>query len=237
MITAKQHTLLIFIHSRLQETGVAPSFDEMRLAIGLKSKSGVDSLIRALEERGFLRRLPNKARAIEVIKLPENITINNSSEEHLKTNANPDNNVISATFGQDNNIGNSENKTNSIPKFGKIAAGIPIEAMNNPSDFIDVPVSMLGNGQYYALTIDGDSMIDAGILDGDTVVIENTQRADSGAIVVALIDQNEATLKKFYKRGNTIALEPANKLYETKIYSTQRVEIQGKLVALMRDYN
>ena len=136
-----------------------------------------------------------------------------------------------------NNISNSENKTNSIPKFGKVAAGIPIEAMNNPSDFIDVPVSMLGNAQYYALTIDGDSMIDAGILDGDTVVIENTQRADSGAIVVALIDQNEATLKKFYKRGNTIALEPANKLYETKIYSTERVAIQGKLVALMRDYN
>ena len=237
MITAKQHTLLIFIHSRLQETGVAPSFDEMRLAIGLKSKSGVDSLIRALEERGFLRRLPNKARAVEVIKLPENITINNSSEEHLKTTTNPDNNIISATFGQDNNISNSENKTNSIPKFGKVAAGIPIEAMNNPSDFIDVPVSMLGNAQYYALTIDGDSMIDAGILDGDTVVIENTQRADSGAIVVALIDQNEATLKKFYKRGNTIALEPANKLYETKIYSTERVAIQGKLVALMRDYN
>ena len=213
MLTKRQHELLLLIDRRLREDGVSPSFEEMKDAVGLKSKSGIHRLITALEERGFIRRLPNRARALEVLRLPETAEANVSM---LKPATEPAGTV-------------------ELPKYGKIAAGTPIEALRG-NDTISVPAEMVGAGQHYALTIAGDSMIEAGILDGDTVIIRRTDTVENGEIAVALVDGCEVTLKKIRRKGNAIALEPCNKDYETRIFSPERVAIQGKLVGLMRNY-
>lgn len=232
MLTKKQHQLLMFIHERMQSDGVAPSFDEMKLALDLKSKSGIHRLIGALEERGFLRRLPHRARALEVVKLPEDAAASD-------TTGTPSN-VISGKFGQSDalpaNDSGDPGDAVQLPLYGKIAAGMPIEALRDPSEHIGVPPSLLGSGDHYALTIEGDSMIEAGILDGDTVIIQHSDRADNGAIVVALVDGEEATLKRLRRKGESIALEPANAAYETRIFGPDRVKVQGKLVGLLRQY-
>ncbi|TMJ39102.1 MAG: transcriptional repressor LexA [Alphaproteobacteria bacterium] len=204
MLTRKQFELLRFIHERLKETGVPPSFDEMKDALDLRSKSGIHRLITALEERGFIRRLPNRARAIEVIKLPESVA---------------------------HGIG-----TMAVPVMGRIAAGTPIEAIQTKSHVINMPPDMLSSGDHFALEVKGDSMIEAGILDGDIALLKKTEGADTGDIVVALIDDEEATLKRFRRRGASIALEPANAGYEVRILPPNRVRIQGKLVGLFRRY-
>lgn len=213
MLTKRQHELLLLIDRRLREDGVSPSFEEMKDAVGLKSKSGIHRLITALEERGFIRRLPNRARALEVLRLPETAEANVS---FLKTAA-------------------ESTGTVELPKYGKIAAGTPIEALRG-NDTISVPAEMVGAGQHYALTVAGDSMVEAGILDGDTVIIRRTDTVENGEIAVALVDGCEVTLKKIRRKGNAVALEPCNKDYETRIFSPERVTIQGKLVGLMRNY-
>jgi repressor LexA len=228
MLTRKQQELLLYINSRLGEDGVSPSFDEMKDAVGLKSKSGIHRLITALEERGFIRRLPHRARALEVLKLPPGIegTVATLSviEGAMERAANQD----TPEQMNDNTI--------SLPLHGKIAAGTPIEALSDPTQSIDVPMSMIGNRDCYALEIEGDSMIEAGILDGDTVVIERGDTAENGAVVVALVDDQEATLKRLRRKGDSIALEPANAAYETRIFGPDRVKLQGRLIGLMRNY-
>jgi repressor LexA len=229
MLTNKQYELLIFINSILETRGIAPSFEEMKEAINLKSKSGIHRLIIALEERGYLRRLPNRARALEILKLP------NNKDKSLNNELT---NVIKGNFVHKNvqEIQIEEDNSRSIPLYGKIAAGMPIEALNEPSSLIPIPEDMLGAGDHYALTIEGDSMIDAGILEGDKVIIRQTENAENGSIIVALIDDKEATLKRLRRKGASIALEPANALYETQIYGPDRVKVQGKLVGLLRSY-
>lgn len=227
MLTKKQYELLMLIETRLREDGVSPSFEEMKEAIGLKSKSGIHRLISALEERGFIRRLPNRARALEVLRLPENRTDTGTpltAKEFLKT-------TRSFSSLSENIIANSVE----LPRYGKIAAGTPIEALRG-NETVAVPANMVGNGEHYALTVAGDSMIEAGILDGDTVIIRRCNTAENGEIVVALVDGCEVTLKKIRRKGNAIALEPANAAYETRIYSPERITVQGKLVGLMRNY-
>lgn len=221
MLTKKQRDLLLFINEKLQENGVAPSFDEMKDALNLKSKSGIHRLIGALEERQFIRRLPNRARALEILRLPDS-----------EGNATPDN-LFKPEFGKKENI--PDINTVDIPLHGRIAAGTPIEALEQYEN-IPVPVSMVGSGSHYALEIDGDSMMEAGILDGDTIVVQRCDSAENGAVVVALIDEEEATLKTLYKKGPDIALEPSNRDYETQTYPANRVRIQGRLVGLLRQY-
>lgn len=226
MLTKKQYELLMLIDRRLHEDGVSPSFEEMKEAVGLKSKSGIHRLISALEERGFIRRLANRARALEVLRLPENMTEPSgiTAKEFVRT---------TNTFSKMNTnlVANSVE----LPKYGKIAAGTPIEALCD-NESIAVPANMVGNGEHYALTVAGDSMIEAGILDGDTVIIRRCNTVDNGEIAVALVDGCEVTLKKIRRKGNAVALEPANAAYETRIYSPERITIQGKLVGLMRNY-
>ncbi|MFZ5693372.1 MAG: transcriptional repressor LexA [Pseudomonadota bacterium] len=230
MLTRKQFELLRFINERLKETGVPPSFDEMKDALDLRSKSGIHRLITALEERGFIRRLPNRARAIEVIKLPE--SANPASQRRGFTPS-----VIEGNLGRVRSTSEDEGgRPVSIPVMGRIAAGTPIEAIQTKSHTISVPPEMLSSGDHFALEVRGDSMIDAGILDGDTVLIRKSDAADTGDIVVALIDDEEATLKRFRRRGASIALEPANTAYEVRILPPTRVRIQGKLVGLLRRY-
>ena len=233
MLTKKQYELLVLIDRRIKDTGVPPSFDEMKDALGLKSKSGIHRLISGLEERGFIRRLPHRARALEVLKLPENLEIQRA------TDANPEPaNVIKGEFGAKPQAATSvsHDAPVDLPMLGRIAAGTPIEAISDPSAHISVPPSMLGGGEHFCLEIDGDSMIDAGIFDGDTVVIERTNRTENGAIVVALVDNEEATLKFIHQRGDKVALEPANPAYETRIFGPDRVQVQGRLVGLIRKY-
>lgn len=234
MLTSKQHELLIFIHQRLDETGVAPSFDEMKMALKLKSKSGIHRLITALEERGFIRRLPHRARALEVLKLPETA----AGPRPLATKAGHPGKVIRGNFRplQDNDTDETASPSVELPLFGRIAAGMPIEALRDPTSTINVPGSLLGTGNHYALEVAGDSMIDAGIYDGDTALIEECDTAESGSIVVALIDNEEVTLKRLRRKGASIALEPANEHYETRIFGKDRVHIQGKLIGLYRQY-
>jgi repressor LexA len=223
MLTAKQKELLLYIHERIKETGVSPSFDEMKEALDLASKSGIHRLITALEERGFLRRLPHRARALEVLKLPDSAAP--AAPPKGRTNFRP------SVVGQ-NRGGNG-----GIPIIGQIAAGVPIEALQNEIGRITPPEELLGSGDHFALEVKGDSMIQAGILDGDVVILKRTETADSGDIVVALIDAEEATLKRLRKRGNSVALEAANPNYETRIFGPDRVRIQGKMVALVRRYS
>ena len=235
MLTRKQYELLRFIDQRLKEAGVPPSFDEMKDALDLRSKSGIHRLITALEERGFIRRLPNRARAIEVIKLPELSTAAPAGGRRGFTPS-----VIEGTLGKNRPApAASEDdggRTISVPVMGRIAAGTPIEALQTRSHSISVPQDMLGNGEHYALEVRGDSMQDAGILDGDMALIQKSDSADTGDIVVALIDDEEATLKRFRRRGASIALEPANAAYEVRILPPNRVRIQGKLTGLYRRY-
>ena len=216
MLTAKQHELLLFIDSRLKEGGISPSFDEMREALELKSKSGVHRLISALEERGFIRRLPNRARALEVVKFPETRPSATITPIRPVTAA-PANDVME------------------IPLHGKIAAGTPIEALQGTESFA-VPLALLGAGEHYALEVSGDSMVDEGILDGDFALIRKVDTARDGEIVVALIDNEEATLKTFRREGSMVRLDPANRNYEPQRYDPRRVQIQGKLAGLIRRY-
>ena len=238
MLTRKQYELLMFIHERLKETGVPPSFDEMKDALDLRSKSGIHRLITALEERGFIKRLPNRARAMEVIRLPESIAPGLASP--------PARGAFSPEVIE-GDLGKAATKTPppppvevasgiEIPVMGRIAAGVPIEAIQTHSHSITVPPELVGKGEHYALEVRGDSMIEAGILDGDTVLIRRTDSADSGDIVVALVDGEEATLKRLRKKGASIALEAANPAYETRIFGPGRVRVQGRLVALFRQY-
>ena len=227
MLTKKQYQLLKFIDSRLKMVGVSPSFEEMKVALNLKSKSGIHRLITGLEERGFIRRLPYRARALEVLKLPDNTII---SGRDVVTQLNP------SSEAKLKNHYTSETRVVDLPLYGKIAAGTPVEALRDPSQTIGVPAFMLGRGEHYTLEIDGDSMIDAGINDGDTVVIERCDVAESGAIIVALVDQTEVTLKRLHKKKASIALEPANKNYDTRIFGPDRVAVQGRLVGLLRRY-
>jgi repressor LexA len=232
MLTRKQYELLRFISERLKESGVPPSFDEMKDALDLRSKSGIHRLITALEERGFIRRLPNRARAIEVIKLPELSASNGNSRRGFTPS------VIEGTLGKVRNVGSEDegNRPVAVPVMGRIAAGTPIEALQTRSHTISVPPDMLGSGEHYALEVRGDSMVDAGILDGDMALIQRNETAETGDIVVALIDDEEATLKRFRRRGASIALEPANTSYEVRILPPNRVKIQGKLIGLYRKY-
>ena len=225
MLTKKQKNLLIYINKKLRSTGISPSYEEMKQSLNLKSKSGIHRLISALEERGFIKRLPHKARALEVIKLPEtasaNDIYNTFSPSVIKggldeSNKNPD------------EIG--------IPVLGKIAAGTPVEAIQNEVSRIPLPNNLEKNGEYFGLKVQGDSMIDAGIYEGDTVIIKRTNIADNGKIVVALIDDHEAMLKRIRKKGKIVALESANKNYETKIFGPDRVKVQGVLVSLYRNF-
>jgi len=219
MLTAKQRELLMFIRERLGEDGVSPSFDEMREALDLKSKSGVHRLISALEERGFIRRLPNRARALEVLKLPETAT-----------------NLVAASVpAQLRPVRTAANDTMEIPLHGRIAAGTPIEALQGTETFA-VPAALLGPGEHYALEVSGDSMVDEGILDGDFALIRKADTAREGEIVVALINDEEATLKTFRREGNMIRLDPANRNYEPQRYRPEQVNIQGRLAGLIRRY-
>jgi repressor LexA len=233
MLTRKQFELLRFVHERLKETGIPPSFDEMKDALDLRSKSGIHRLITALEERGFIRRLPNRARAIEVIKLPE--PVGHGMSNNNRRGFTPS--VIEGDLGRVRVGAEDEGgRPVSIPVMGRIAAGTPIEAIQQRTHTIQVPPDLLSTGEHFALEVRGDSMIEAGILDGDTVLIRKGDTADTGEIVVALIDDEEATLKRFRRRGASIALEPANPAHEVRILPPNRVRIQGKLVGLFRRY-
>jgi repressor LexA len=232
MLTRKQLELLRFIHERVTEAGVPPSFDEMKDALDLRSKSGIHRLISALEERGFIRRLPNRARAIEVIRLPDSVAHGVSGRTRGFTPS-----VIEGNLGKVRaNSDDEGGRPIAVPVMGRIAAGTPVEAIQTRSHTINMPPELLSTGDHFALEVRGDSMIDAGILDGDLTLIRRTETADTGDIVVALIDDEEATLKRFRRRGASIALEPANSAYEVRILPPNRVRIQGKLVGLFRRY-
>lgn len=231
MLTRKQHELLVFLNARLQKSGVCPSFDEMKDALGLKSKSGIHRLITGLEERGFVRRLPHRARALEILRLADSAASN--------TPASFDPKVIKGGFG-DRPRGATVSGTGEsveLPLYGRIAAGTPIEALRDPENAVSVPPDMVGKGNHYALEVAGDSMVEAGILDGDVAIIREGETADNGAIVVALVDDNEVTLKRLRRKGQSIALEPANASYETRIFGPDQVKVQGTLVGLMRTYH
>ena len=241
MLTKKQHELLMFINQRLAATGVAPSFDEMKDALTLRSKSGIHRLISGLEERGFIRRLPHRARALEVVKLPEDSAAPSNSPGNAIGPA--ERGRFSPTVIRGDFAGAlpgtpiaSDIASVDLPLYGRIAAGTPIEALRDQNNSVAVPGSLIGRGEHYALEVAGDSMIEAGILDGDTVIIQRCDTAEHGAIVVALVDNIEVTLKRLRRRGASIALEPANKAYETRIFGPDRVKVQGRLVGLLRRY-
>jgi repressor LexA len=240
MLTRKQHDLLIFIDHHLKQTGFSPSFEEMKDALNLKSKSGIHRLISALEERGFLRRRHHRARALEVMRMPENVAararLTEPAEPAPAANFSP--NVIRGDFSA--RLPGVRAATDAaavqLPLYGRIAAGLPIEALRDDGVHVEVPMAMLGSGEHYALEVAGDSMIEAGILDGDTVIIRRGEVAENGQIVVALVDENEVTLKRLRKRGASIALEPANARHETRIFPADRVQVQGRMIALLRKY-
>ena len=244
MLTRKQYELLMFIHERIRESGIPPSFDEMKEALDLKSKSGIHRLITALEERGFLRRMEKRARALEVLKLPDNMA---ETIRPATTRSQAQRPPTAIRHGREHRAGDGrnpqprrgygdgENAVN-VPLVGRIAAGTPIEALQNKMGDVPVPGGMIGRGGHYALEVTGDSMINAGILDGDTVIIQEVDSASTGEIVVALVDNEEATLKRLRRRGDSIALEAANPAYETRLYGADRVKVQGKLVGLIRRY-
>ena len=235
MLTKKQYELLIFIDTRLKSTGISPSFDEMKEAMTLKSKSGIHRLITGLQERGFIRRLPHRARALEVLRLPGNLE---ESSPHPPSASGFTPTVIRGDFRHalPGAAVVVDSSAVYLPLYGKIAAGTPIEALRDTSVTVEVPAGMINGGEHYVLTIEGDSMIEAGILDGDTVLIRRCDMAESGAIVVVLVDEIEVTLKRLRRRGASIALEPANAKYETRIFGPDRVKVQGVLVGLMRSY-
>ncbi len=241
MLTRKQYELLVYIDRHLKQTGFSPSFEEMKDALNLKSKSGIHRLIEALEERGYLARRHHRARALEVLRLPENMVQPGETLPAVGAvdgGANFTPNVIRGDFTPKLSGVRSANEAGSVqlPLYGRIAAGLPIEALRDTANMIDVPMSLLSNGEHYALEVAGDSMVEAGILDGDTVIIRKGEGAENGQIVVALVDNAEVTLKRLRRRGNSIALEPCNAAYETRIIPGDRVKVQGKLVALIRHY-
>jgi len=239
MLTTKQHELLVFIDKHLRETGCSPSFEEMKDALDLRSKSGIHRLISALEERGFLRRHKHRARALEVLRLSgDMMPMRDAPRDSQREAQRFAPNVIRGDFSGKLPGVRAANVAGavSIPLYGKIAAGLPIEAINEHTVEIEVPVALMGKGDHFALEVEGDSMIDAGILDGDTVIIRKGEAAENGQIIVALIDENEVTLKRLRRRGNSIALEPANERYETRIFPAERVNVQGRLIALLRKY-
>lgn len=255
MLTKKQHQLLLFIQERLEDNGVSPSFDEMKDALDLKSKSGIHRLITALEERGFIRRLPHRARALEILKSPDASSMPGMpvSPGHPAALDRPASrgftpNVIPGNFARADRSNDPDQPTVSnefevsseesidLPMMGRIAAGTPIEALRENNNRVHVPGTMLSSGEHYALEVAGDSMVDAGILDGDTVIIRRSDIAENGSIVVALVDEHEVTLKRLRRRGHAIALEPANPNYETRIFGPDQVRIQGCLVGLLRQY-
>ena len=225
MLTKKQKNLLLFINRKLRSSGVSPSYEEMKHSLNLKSKSGIHRLISALEERGFIKRLPHKARALEVVKLPETASANDIYNSFSPS-------VIKGGLDSEN-----ENKDLEVPVLGKIAAGTPVEAIQNEVSRVPLPNNIEKDGEYFGLKVQGDSMIEAGINDGDTVIIKKTDSADNGKIVVALIDDHEAMLKRIRRKGKTVALESANKNYETKIFGPDRVKVQGILVSLYRNFH
>ena len=238
MLTAKQHELLMLIHDRLKETGVPPSFEEMKEALDLRSKSGIHRLITALEERGFIRRLPHRARALEVLKMPDSSAGPATMGKPERKPFNPS--VIQGSRGM------AEDKapvpaapaaaTIDVPMMGRIAAGVPIAAIQDHTTNVPVPPDMLRPGEHFALEVNGDSMIEAGILDGDTVLIRKADTARNGEIVVALVEDEEATLKRLWRKGDSIALEAANPSYETRIFGPDQVQVQGTLAGLLRRY-
>jgi repressor LexA len=235
MLTRKQLELLLFINERLKEEGVPPSFEEMKEALNLQSKSGVHRLIVALEERGFLKRMPNRARALEVVKLPES----HSPSLTPKKPGGFSPNVIQGNLGRVKPMAGSNDgapRGAVVPMMGRIAAGVPISAIQDHSSNITVPPEMLGGGEHFALEVKGDSMIEAGIFEGDTVLIRKGDTAHNGDIVVALVDDEEATLKRLRRKGDSVALEAANPLYKTQIYGPDRVRVQGRLIGLLRKY-
>ena len=229
MLTAKQHELIRFIQQRLEETGISPSFEEMKEALDLKSKSGVHRLISALEERGFIRRLPNRARALEVVKLPEDAVMGSAKPA-------PANDAVSAAMPPKAAAPEPANDIIDVPLHGRIAAGAPIEAIEGQSS-MPVPAALLGPGEHYALEVSGDSMIEAGIFDGDFALVKRTDSARDGEIVVALVDNEEATLKYLRRDAGRVRLDPANGAYEPQIYEAHRVQVQGKLAGLLRRYH
>jgi repressor LexA len=224
MLTKKQKNLLIYINKKIRSSGISPSYEEMKNSLNLKSKSGIHRLISALEERGFVKRLAHKARALEVVKLPENASANDIFNTFTPS-------VIKGGLDKTNT------NSSKISVLGSIAAGTPIEAIQHEVDKIALPVDLQKNGEHFGLKVKGDSMIEAGINDGDTVIVKKSTTADNGQIAVVLIDEQEATLKRIRKKGNTIALEAANKNYDTKIYASNRIKIQGKLVSLYRNFH
>ena len=228
MLTRKQHELLTFINQRLEGTGISPSYDEMKDAVGLKSKSGIHRLITALEERGFIHRLPHRARALEVLKLPRHA---GATTKGVGLAPNIVRGAFAGTLARRDGAGAMP-----LPLYGRIAAGTPIEALRDVQREIDVPGALIGQGEHYALEVSGDSMVDAGILDGDVALVVRADTADSGEIVVALIDDQEATLKRLRRKGDSVALEAANPAYETRIFGPDRVKVQGRLVGLIRRY-
>ncbi len=233
MLTPKQKELLMLIHARMQENGVPPSFDEMKEALNLRSKSGIHRLISALEERGFIRRLKHRARALEIIKLPEDVAPSLPTANHL---AAPPRRPITPSGAASVPPLPAIDNSVEVPVMGRIAAGVPISAIEHHTHSIGVPPDMLTKGEHFALEVQGDSMVDAGILDGDTVIIRRANTANNGDIVVALVDDEEATLKRLRKKGESIALEAANPAYETRIFAPDRVKVQGRLIALIRRY-
>lgn len=240
MLTRKQRELLLLIRDRLAEEGVPPSFDEMKDSLGLRSKSGIHRLITGLEERGFIKRLPHRARALEIVRLPDGMETKSTKGPSRKIR---NLEISSASRGNRSLLSTVVAQSVSLPLYGRIAAGTPIEALRDPSVTIDVPAGLLvahrGHAEadeHYALEISGDSMVEAGIMDGDRIVVKKCDTAENGAIVVALIDDNEATLKYLERRGNQIALIPANKNYETKLFPSNHVKVQGRLVGLIRRY-
>ena len=224
MLTKKQKNLLIFINKKIRSSGISPSYEEMKNSLNLKSKSGIHRLISALEERGFVKRLAHKARALEVVKLPENASANDIFNSFTPS-------VIKGGLDK------SKSNSSKVSVLGSIAAGTPIEAIQHEVDKVALPEDLQKNGEYFGLKVKGDSMIEAGINDGDTVIIKKTSTADTGQIAVVLIDEQEATLKRIRKKGNTIALEAANKNYDTKIYASNRIKIQGRLISLYRNFH
>ena len=225
MLTKKQKNLLVFINKKIRSSGISPSYEEMKNSLNLKSKSGIHRLISALEERGFVKRLAHKARALEVVKLPENASANDIFNSFTPS-------VIKGGLDK-----NEETKSTDVSVLGSIAAGTPIEAIQQEVDRVALPEDLQNNGEHYGLKVKGDSMIEAGINDGDTVIVKKTSNVDSGQIAVVLIDDQEATLKRVRKKGNTIALEAAKRNYGTKIYAANRIKIQGKLVSLYRNFH
>ena len=228
MLTKKQKNLLLFINKKLRSSGVSPSYEEMKESLNLKSKSGIHRLISALEERGFIKRLAHKARALEVIKLPETASANDIYNSFSPS-------VIKGGLDESSNRDNSNE--NEVPVLGKIAAGTPVEAIQNEVSRIPLPSNIEKNGEFFGLKVQGDSMIEAGINDGDTVIVKKADTADNGKIVVALIDDHEAMLKRIRRKGKTVALESANRNYETKIFGPDRVKVQGILVSLYRNFS